>query len=138
MSIVKRSTICAAAVALAATAAGQPAGATPIAAQVGVASQIQSAPEGKFPAPRQLKGYKKAKKWAKSSKVRYIRHRESRSNYRINTGNGYYGAYQFAYGTWRAMGGHRYAPTADLAPKHIQDYVAWRLFKRAGWAPWGG
>lgn len=134
----KRPTACAATVTLVAAIAGPPAAAAPPVAQVASAPGVHSAPERKIPAPRQLKGYKKAKKWAKSSKARYIRHRESRNNYRINTGNGYYGAYQFAYGTWRAMGGHRYTTTADLAPKHIQDYVAWRLFKRAGWAPWGG
>lgn len=134
----KTLTTCAAIVALAAATAAPPVVAAPLAEQAETAPQALSAPERKFPAPRQLKGYKKAKAWAKSSKVRSIRHRESRNNYRINTGNGYYGAYQFAYGTWRAMGGHRYAPTADLAPKHIQDYVAWRLFTEAGWAPWGG
>lgn len=92
----------------------------------------------RFPKRGSLKGYKKAKRWARLPKVRYIRKRESGGNYRINTGNGYYGAYQFAYATWRAVNGHRFAPTADQAPKYIQDYVAWRLFKRAGWAPWGG
>jgi len=92
----------------------------------------------RFPARDELKNYKKAEKWAKSSKVRYIRNRESRNTYSINTGNGYYGAYQFAYGTWKAMGGQKYAKTADKAPAYIQDYIAYKLYKRAGWSPWGG
>jgi hypothetical protein len=97
-----------------------------------------AAPAKRFPKPKQLKGYKKAKRWANKPKVKYIRNRESNGRYNINTGNGYYGAYQFSYGTWKAMGGQKYAATADRAPKHIQDYVAYKLYKRAGWSPWGG
>ncbi len=78
-----------------------------------------------------------AKKWAKGSKPRQVRNCESGGNYRINTGNGYYGAYQFSYGTWLGVGGGRYARTADNAPKWAQDHMAWRLWKKQGWGPWG-
>lgn len=44
---------------------------------------------------------------------------ESGGNYAINTGNGYYGAYQFSYATW-AHWNTGYA-RADLAPPAVQD-----------------
>lgn len=85
----------------------------------------------------ELKNIALAKKWANGSKPRSVRQCESGGNYKINTGNGYYGAYQFAAGTWRGVGGGRYASTADRAPKWAQDHMAYRLFKQQGWGPWG-
>uniref|UniRef100_UPI001B341F13 transglycosylase family protein n=1 Tax=Staphylococcus aureus TaxID=1280 RepID=UPI001B341F13 len=38
---------------------------------------------------------------------------ESGGNWKINTGNGYYGGLQFSRSTWRAFGGARYASTAN-------------------------
>lgn len=44
---------------------------------------------------------------------------ESHGNYQDNTGNGYYGAYQFSPGTWNRLGtGYE---RADLAPPSVQD-----------------
>lgn len=44
---------------------------------------------------------------------------ESGGNYAINTGNGYYGAYQFTISTWNSLGtGY---DRADLAPPSVQD-----------------
>lgn len=44
---------------------------------------------------------------------------ETRGNYQTNTGNGYYGAYQFAAATWRSLNtGYEYA---HLAPPSVQD-----------------
>lgn len=49
---------------------------------------------------------------------------ESGGNYQINTGNGYYGAYQFSQSTWDRVARQRlgipYA-RADLAPPEVQD-----------------
>ncbi|MFN8124979.1 MAG: transglycosylase family protein [Candidatus Nanopelagicales bacterium] len=84
----------------------------------------------------ELKQIKKSKKWARSSKARSVRQCESGGNYKINTGNGYYGAWQFAGGTWRGIGGGRYASTANKAPKFAQDHMAWKLWKKQGWGPW--
>lgn len=60
---------------------------------------------------------------------------ESGNNYAINTGNGYYGAYQFNAGTWRAYGGkglpHQNTPAE-------QDYRAKLLYRDRGWSPWPG
>lgn len=48
-----------------------------------------------------------------------LRNCESGGNYSINTGNGYYGAYQFSAATW-AHWNTGYA-RADLAPPAVQD-----------------
>ncbi len=58
---------------------------------------------------------------------------ESGNNYRINTGNGFYGAYQFNLGTWRAYGGTGYPHQASPAE---QDYRAKLLYRARGWSPW--
>jgi hypothetical protein len=88
----------------------------------------------KKPALREIAA---AKVWAKGAKPRAVRQCESGGNYRINTGNGYYGAYQFHAGTWRGIGGGRYSSYAHQAPKFAQDHMAYRLWKRSGWGPWG-
>lgn len=63
---------------------------------------------------------------------------ESGGNYSINTGNGFYGAYQFDYTTWRSYAGYtKYGyPRADLAPKPVQDYAAYQLYLARGTGPW--
>lgn len=58
---------------------------------------------------------------------------ESGNNYSINTGNGYYGAYQFNAGTWRAYGGRR-LPHQNTPAE--QDYRAKLLYRDRGWSPW--
>jgi hypothetical protein len=66
--------------------------------------------------------------WAK------LRNCESHGNYGSNTGNGYYGAYQFSAPTWRSMNtGYEYA---HLAPADVQDDAAMRLQQRSGWGQW--
>ena len=85
----------------------------------------------------ELKQIKKSKKWARSSKAKSVRWCESNDRYGINTGNGYYGAWQFAYGTWLGSGGSRYESHAHKAPKFAQDHIAWKLWTRSGWGPWG-
>lgn len=60
---------------------------------------------------------------------------ESGNNYRANTGNGFYGAYQFSAGTWRAYGG---AGLPSNAAPAEQDYRAKLLYRARGWSPWPG
>ena len=86
---------------------------------------------------RQLREIAIAKVWAKGSMPRKVRQCESGGYYGINTGNGYYGAYQFAAGTWRGIGGGKYSSYAHQAPKFAQDHMAWKLWKQSGWGPWG-
>jgi hypothetical protein len=70
-----------------------------------------------------------------------IRQLESGGNYRENTGNGYYGAYQFTPSSWnsavRGAGYPQYANgRADLAPPYVQDAAAVWLQAHAGWQSW--
>jgi hypothetical protein len=65
-----------------------------------------------------------------------VRWHESRSQWTINTGNGYYGAYQFLLSTWRSVGGRGYP---NRAVPREQSYRAWRVWLRDGhsWREWG-
>ena len=68
-----------------------------------------------------------------SADLAALRACESGGNYRANTGNGYYGAYQFAASTWQSLGhGGR---ASDAAP-HVQDAAALRLASTKGWSQW--
>jgi peptidoglycan hydrolase-like protein with peptidoglycan-binding domain len=58
---------------------------------------------------------------------------ESSNNYRINTGNDHYGAYQFDLATWRSVGGAGYPNRASAAE---QDARALILYRERGWQPW--
>jgi resuscitation-promoting factor RpfA len=58
---------------------------------------------------------------------------ESTNRYDINTGNGYYGAYQFDLSTWRSVGGSGYP---NEASPEEQDYRALILYRNRGWEPW--
>lgn len=62
-----------------------------------------------------------------------IRQRESGGNYATNTGNGYYGAYQFNLQTWRGVGGSGLPSEASPAE---QDMRAQMLYDRRGCSPW--
>ncbi len=65
--------------------------------------------------------------WAK------LRMCESSNRYTTNTGNGYYGAYQFNLPTWRSVGGQG---RPDQAAPTEQDYRALYLYRMRGWQPW--
>jgi hypothetical protein len=65
--------------------------------------------------------------WAK------LRRCEAGGDYRRNSGNGYYGAYQFSPATWRALG---YPGLPHQAPPAMQDQAARRLQQRSGWGQW--
>jgi LysM repeat protein len=62
-----------------------------------------------------------------------IRARESGGNYAINTGNGFYGAYQFDLQTWRGLGGS--GLPSDASPAE-QDMRAQMLYNQRGCSPW--
>ncbi|GAA0598983.1 transglycosylase family protein [Streptomyces crystallinus] len=61
---------------------------------------------------------------------------ESTDNWKINTGNGYYGGLQFSQSTWVAYGGRQYAPRADLASRSEQIAVAEKVLKAQGPGAW--
>ncbi len=58
---------------------------------------------------------------------------ESGNDYAKDTGNGFYGAYQFSLGTWQTVGGVGYPHEA--APEE-QDARAWELLTRYGPQHW--
>ena len=67
--------------------------------------------------------------WAKLAQC------ESGGNPQTNTGNGFYGMYQFTLETWQSLGGTGYPHEADAA---TQTEMAKRLQQRAGWGQWPG
>jgi len=58
---------------------------------------------------------------------------ESRSDWRINTGNGFYGGLQFAVSSWRAVGGMGFPHEAS---KLEQMYRGVLLLRRQGPGAW--
>ena len=60
---------------------------------------------------------------------------ESGGNPATNTGNGFYGMYQFTLETWQALGGTGYPHEADAA---TQTAMAKKLQAQSGWGQWPG
>ena len=58
---------------------------------------------------------------------------ESTDDYGANTGNGYYGAYQFSPITWWWLG---YTGWPHHAPPAVQDQAVRDLYAIFGWSPW--
>ena len=58
---------------------------------------------------------------------------ESGGNYSTNTGNGYYGAYQFTQETWESVGGS--GIPSEASPEE-QDMRAQMLLEQSGTSPW--
>jgi len=68
-----------------------------------------------------------------SSTWAQLRQCESGGNYSTNTGNGYYGAYQFSARTWASLG---YSGLPSDAAPAVQDEAALRLAQRSGFGQW--
>ncbi len=62
-----------------------------------------------------------------------LRQCESGGNYATDTGNGYYGAYQFSAATWHGLG---FTGLPSQAPPAVQDQAAVELQARSGWGQW--
>jgi len=62
-----------------------------------------------------------------------LRQCESGGNYAIDTGNGYYGAYQFSATTWHGLG---FTGLPSENPPAVQDEAAVELQARSGWGQW--
>ena len=67
--------------------------------------------------------------WAKLAQC------ESGGKPETNTGNGFYGMYQFTLETWQSLGGTGYPHEADAA---TQTEMAKKLQAKAGWGQWPG
>lgn len=61
---------------------------------------------------------------------------ESGGNWKINTGNGYYGGLQFNLASWRSNGGRDFAAYPHQASRAQQITVANRYYAKAGSSPW--
>ena len=83
------------------------------------------APVAAPPAPSQPAG--SADVWLQ------LRECESGNDYQANTGNGFYGAYQFSQQTWTDLG---YPGRPDLEPPAMQDQAAQQLQAQSGWGQW--
>lgn len=70
---------------------------------------------------------------ATPSQFAALRMCESSDNYAANTGNGFYGAYQFNLQTWDGLG---YTGLPSQAPPAVQDQAAEQLQAARGWEPW--
>lgn len=70
---------------------------------------------------------------ATPSKWLALRTCESDNNYSEDTGNGYYGAYQFAASTWWGLGLSGLPSTASPA---LQNAAAAKLQRLSGWSAW--
>mgnify|MGYP000977061899 CR=1 FL=1 len=105
-------------------------------------AQSQSQGQGQAPAPSQSAGGSASggstgttggevgdDVWAKLAQC------ESGGNPATNTGNGFYGMYQFTLETWQALGGTGYPHEADAA---TQTAMAKKLQAQAGWGQWPG
>lgn len=62
-----------------------------------------------------------------------LRRCESSDNYAENTGNGFYGAYQFSQSTWTGLG---YPGRPDQEPPAMQDAAAMKDQAISGWGQW--
>lgn len=94
--------------------------------QGGQIYQSQAAPSHYSPAPANYAG-------GAGGLLGRIRMRESGGNYAENTGNGFYGAYQFTIGTWQSVGGTGLPSNASPAE---QDMRAQMLMNQRGCSPW--
>jgi len=70
-----------------------------------------------------------------ATKLHRLRVCESGDNYRADTGNGYYGAYQFSLRTWHGLG---YKGRPDHAKPLMQNHAARKLHAQDGWRAWPG
>ena len=81
----------------------------------------------------EIVGVKSSNTFSGSFSEALARLRSCEGNYKSNTGNGYYGAYQFDKRTWGKYGGYE---VASDAPASVQDQKAWETYKARGWQPW--
>ena len=100
---------------------------TPASSSSGVASSGSSSSGSSAAAPAAVSG-DDAAIWAAIAQC------ESGGNPSINTGNGYYGMYQFSLPTWRSVGGSGLPSDASVEEQTMRARM---LQQRSGWGQWG-
>jgi hypothetical protein len=77
--------------------------------------------------------------WQTSVHGRGVAYRESKlSCTALSRGAAYRGKWQMSLTLWRANGGIAFAAAPEKASCVDQDKVAYRIWVRSGWRPWGG
>ena len=77
--------------------------------------------------------------WQSSVHGHGISYRESHNSCTVLSPTGAWrGKWQMSTSLWRANGGLAYAATPDKASCLAQDKVAYRIWIRSWWSPWGG
>jgi hypothetical protein len=120
------------AVAMAATTKSKPA-APPLSKQTRVGGAPLAARTNGAIRHRQAARIARAQAPSADPRLAAIRACESGGDYTTDTGNGFYGAYQFDLGTWRSVGG---SGLPSAAPPAEQDRRATLLLERSGSSPW--
>ena len=100
---------------------------TPASSSSGAASSGSSSSGSSAAAPAAVSG-DDAAIWAAIAQC------ESGGNPSINTGNGYYGMYQFSLPTWRSVGGSGLPSDASVEEQTMRARM---LQQRSGWGQWG-
>ena len=100
---------------------------TPASSSSGAASSGSSSSGSSPAAPAAVSG-DDAAIWAAIAQC------ESGGNPSINTGNGYYGMYQFSLPTWRSVGGSGLPSDASVEEQTMRARM---LQQRSGWGQWG-
>jgi hypothetical protein len=63
-------------------------------------------------------------------------HRHEAVDWRSNTGNGYYGGFQFLLNTWHRAGGHGYPHQARPNEQYYRSWIIWKM-NGGSWREWG-
>ena len=105
----------------------------PVAPQPPAAAPDAAAPVEAAPPPAPAPSATPPMDDADAADFARLRQCESSGNYQDDTGNGYYGAYQFSADTWHGLG---YDGLPSEAPPEVQDEAARRLRDRSGWGQW--
>ncbi|MFE3513776.1 transglycosylase family protein [Streptomyces sp. NPDC059166] len=109
---------------------GRSAAATPQHAPAQAPAQAATARAAVAPAITTVTGVTGGTDWDRIAQC------ESSGRWNTNTGNGYHGGLQFSPSTWRAYGGAKYAPRADLATRSEQIAVGERVARSQGMGAW--
>lgn len=96
-------------------------------------AQAQKAEEERIAVQKAHIASEQAKMYDNAEAFARLRQCESGGNYATNTGNGYYGAYQFDISTWGGFGGYTFPSDA---PPSVQDDKARQTQAARGWSPW--
>ncbi len=108
---------------LAATTTTEPAPTTTVAPSTSASRNLRPvATTASTPVPR-----------SSSNQLAAIRQCESHGDYTTNTGNGYYGAYQFALSTWQSVGGSGYPHLASPAEQDMRAQMMIDAGRRGEW-----